>query len=138
MKNPSSPKSELSAALWSLRRIFYMTGAFSFFINMLLLVPTIYMLQVFDRVLSSRSELTLLGLSLFGLFFLSLMAFSEWMRSRVLVRAGVRLDHQLSSRVFDASFESYLTETKAGPSRAFTDLLTLRQFLTGQGIFAFF
>jgi ATP-binding cassette, subfamily C, bacterial exporter for protease/lipase len=131
-------RSELAAALGSFRREFWTVGLFSLAANLMMLAPTIYMLQVFDRVLSSRSELTLLALSLIALFFLGVMSFSEWMRSRVLVRAGVRFDHQLSSRVFDASFESYLNESKAGPSRAFTDLITLRQFLTGQGIFAFF
>ena len=66
------------------------------------------------------------------------MAFSEWMRSRILVRAGVRFDEQLSTRVFNSSFESYLTQSSASPSRAFGDLIALRQFITGQGIFAFF
>ncbi|HWI84499.1 type I secretion system permease/ATPase [Ramlibacter sp.] len=131
-------RSELTGALWAFRHEFLVVGLFSMAVNLMMLAPTLYMLQVFDRVLSSRSELTLLALSLITLFFFGVMAFSEWTRSRVLVRAGVRFDQQLSSRVFDASFESYLTETRAGPSRAFYDLITLRQFITGQGIFALF
>ena len=59
MKNPAAASSELSTALWSFRRIFYLTGVFSFCINLLLLVPALYMLQIYDRVLTSRSELTL-------------------------------------------------------------------------------
>jgi ATP-binding cassette, subfamily C, bacterial exporter for protease/lipase len=131
-------RSELTAALWSFRHEFWAVGVFSLAANLMLLAPTLYMLQVFDRVLSSRSELTLLALSLITLFFFAVMAFSEWFRSRVLVRAGVRFDRQLSSRVFNASFESYLAETRAAPSRAFFDLITVRQFITGSGIFALF
>ncbi len=131
-------RSELTAALWAFRHEFLLVGLFSIVVNLMMLAPTLYMLQVFDRVLSSRSELTLLALSLITLFFFAVMGLSEWIRSRVLVRAGVRFDQQLSSRVFNASFDSYLSETRAAPSRAFTDLIALRQFLTGQGIFAFF
>jgi ATP-binding cassette subfamily C exporter for protease/lipase len=131
-------RSELTAALWAFRREFLIVGLFSMVANLMMLAPTVYMLQVFDRVLSSRSELTLLALSLITLFLFGVVAFSEWMRSRVLVRAGVQFDRQLSSKVFNASFESYLSESRAAPSRAFSDLITLRQFITGQGIFALF
>jgi ATP-binding cassette, subfamily C, bacterial exporter for protease/lipase len=131
-------RSELTAALWAFRREFVLVGVFSMIYNVMLLAPTLYMLQVFDRVLASRSELTLLALSLITLFLFAVMSFADWMRSRVLVRGGVRLDHQLSSRVFDASFDAHLTDARSAPSRAFYDLISVRQFLTGQGIFAFF
>jgi ATP-binding cassette, subfamily C, bacterial exporter for protease/lipase len=134
----SSPRSELRAALWAFRREFALVGLFSFMSNVLMLTPSIYMLQLYDRVLASRSELTLIAVSLIALFLFGLMACAEWTRSRFLVRAGIRFDQQLSSRVFDASFESYLNESRPGMSRAFFDLLALRQFITGQGIFAFF
>lgn len=139
MKSPSFfERSELTQVLWSFRREFAMVGIFSMVANVLMLSPTLYMLQVYDRVLMSRSELTLLAMSLITLFFFGVMAFSEWMRSRVLVRSGVRLDEALGTRVFNASFESYLSQTSAGPARAFGDLIQIRQFLTGNGIFAFF
>ena len=131
-------RSELAAALWAFRREFLVVGLFSMVANLMMLAPTIYMLQVFDRVMVSQSELTLLAVSLITLFLFGVMAFSEWMRSRVLVRAGVRFDDHVSSRVFNASFDSYLSEARASPSRAFSDLITLRQFITGQGIFALF
>lgn len=131
-------RSELTQVLWGFRREFIMVGIFSMVANVLMLSPTLYMLQVYDRVLMSRSELTLLAMSLITLFLFGVMAFSEWMRSRVLVRSGVRLDALLGTRVFNASFESYLGQEGSGPSRAFGDLIQIRQFLTGQGIFAFF
>lgn len=139
MKTPSFfRRSELTSTLWAFRQEFLIVGALSFLANLLMLAPTIYMLQVFDRVLSSGSELTLVAVSLITLFLFGVMAVSEWMRSRVLVRAGMQFDDQLSTRVFNASFEAYLGQTSTNPSRAFGDLIQIRQFLTGNGIFALF
>lgn len=131
-------RSELTATLWTFRREFLVVGIFSLVVNLLMLTPTIYMLQVYDRVLASQNELTLLAVSLLALFLFGVMAFAEWSRSRVLVRAGVRLDQQLSTRVFNASFEASLSQAGVSPVRAFSDLNAIRQFLTGNGIFAFF
>lgn len=131
-------RSELTQALWVFRREFLVVGVFSMVANVLMLSPTLYMLQVFDRVMSSRSELTLLAMSLITLFLFGVMAFAEWMRSRVLVRAGVRLDALLGTRVFNASFEANLAPSGVSPARAFGDLIQIRQFLTGNGILAFF
>ncbi len=131
-------RSELTTVLWAFRREFLVVGLFSMVANVLMLTPTIYMLQVYDRVLTSYSEVTLIALSLVTLFLFGVMAFSEWMRSRVLVAAGMRLDELLGTRVFNASFESYLGQPTKNPSRAFSDLIEIRQFLTGVGIFALF
>ena len=131
-------RSELTRTLWAFRREFLMVGVFSMVANVLMLSPTLYMLQVFDRVMSSRSELTLLAMSLITLFLFGVMAFAEWMRSRVLVRSGVRLDALLGTRVFNASFDAHLAPSRVSPARSFGDLIQIRQFLTGQGILAFF
>ena len=131
-------RSELAATLYAFRREFLVVGIFSMVANVLMLAPTLYMLQVYDRVLASRSELTLLVISLLTLFFFAVMAFAEWSRSRLLVRAGVRLDAVLSTRVFNASFEANLSHSGAPAQRAFNELTEVRQFLTGNGIFAFF
>ena len=131
-------RSEFAATLYAFRREFLIVGIFSMVANVLMLAPTLYMLQVYDRVLVSRSELTLLVVSLITLFFFAVMAFAEWSRSRLLVRAGVRLDAVLSTRVFNASFEANLSQSGAPAQRAFNDLTEVRQFLTGNGIFAFF
>jgi ATP-binding cassette subfamily C exporter for protease/lipase len=131
-------RSALTTTLWSFRREFFMVGVFSMVANVLMLSPTLYMLQVYDRVLTSQSELTLLAMSLLTLVLFGVMAFAEWLRSRLLVASGVRLDAKLSTQVFNASFEAYLGQVGAGASRAFGDLIQIRQFLTGNGIFAFF
>ena len=139
MKTPEFFKrSELTATLWSFRREFVIVGVFSMIANVLMLTPTLYMLQVYDRVMSSQSELTLIAMSLLALLMFAFMALAEWMRSRLLVRTGVRLDAQLSTLVFNASFEAHLSQSGSNPSRAFSDLIQIRQFLTGNGVFAFF
>ncbi len=138
MQNTFSARSELAAALWSLRRTFFITGGFSFVINMLLLVPAIYMLQIFDRVLASRNTSTLLMLTLLILGLYALMAGLEWVRSRLLVRAGSMLDAQMNARVFTAAFEANLRRAGGNAGQALNDLTNVRQFITGNGLFAFF
>ena len=130
--------SELDAALWSMRRIFIVAGVFSFFINALMLVPSLYMMQVYDRVLNSRNEMTLLMLSLITLGLYALLGGLEWVRSQLLVRASLQLDNQLNERVFGATFEASLRGAGGNPAQALADLNNLRQFLTGSGLFAFF
>lgn len=138
MKTPSFfQRSELAATFWALRREFAVCLIFTIVVNVLMLTPTLYMLQVFDRVMLSQSELTLAALTLVMLFFFAVMAFSEWVRTRLLVRLGVKLDAQLNSRVFQASFESHLNQLGKNASQAFSDLTNVRQFVTGQGLFAF-
>ena len=138
MKKPSFfQRSELTATLWTFRREFLIVVALSMVANLLMLTPTLYMLQVFDRVMVSQSEVTLVAVSLLTLALFGVMAFTEWLRTSVLVRAGVRLDERLGTQVFNASFEAHLTQSGAAPTRAFSDLMQVRQFFTGNGIFAF-
>ena len=138
MKKPAFfQRSELTATLWAFRNEFLIVMAFSMVANVLMLAPTLYMLQVFDRVMHSQSEVTLVAMSLLTLALFAVMAFAEWMRTKVLVHAGVRLDERLGTQVFNATFEAHLSQSGAAPSRAFGDLIQVRQFLTGNGIFAF-
>lgn len=130
--------SELQGALLSMRRIFIVAGVFSFFINGLMLVPALYMLQVYDRVLNSRNEMTLLMITLIMLGLYALLGALEWVRSQLLVRASVRLDERLNDRVFAATFDATLRGAGGNPAQALSDVTNLRQFLTGNGLFAFF
>ena len=137
--NPTEPTLHgLRVWLNRFKKELLVVGLFSMVANLMMLAPTLYMLQVFDRVLSSRSELTLVAVSLITLFLFAVMAFAEWSRSRVLVRVGVRMDEVLAARVFRASFDAHLAAPTAMPGRPMRDLTELRQFLTGQGIIAFF
>jgi ATP-binding cassette, subfamily C, bacterial exporter for protease/lipase len=139
MSKPSfNAKGELWGVLKSFRKEFAIVGMFSMVANLLLLVPTIYMLQVYDRVMLSGNQLTLAAVSMICLFLLGVMATAEWARTKVLVAISLRLDQQLSTRVFNASFESSLSQSRGRQHRAFSDLIMVRQFLTGQGVFALF
>ncbi len=131
-------RSELGRSIWTFRREFVWVGVFSFFSNLLMLAPTLYMLQVFDRVMLSQNEFTLISLTLIVTLFFAVMGFAEWVRSRLLVRAGVRFDEFLNSRVFKSSFDANLNLMASNPVQSFSDLTNLRQFLTGNGIFALF
>jgi PrtD family type I secretion system ABC transporter len=131
-------KKELLAVLLSFKRSFVAVGLFSFVVNFLLLVPAIYMLQIYDRVLASRNQDTLLMLTVIMVIMFVLLGFLEWTRSQVLIRVGNRMDERLSSKVFRAAFERSLRFGSANAAQYFYDLTHIRQFLTGQGLFAFF
>jgi ATP-binding cassette subfamily C exporter for protease/lipase len=138
MKIPFAANGPLLTCLRSFRREFLWVGLFSMIVNLLMLTPTVYMLQLYDRVFKSHSELTLLVVTLLMILFYFVMVIAEWLRSTLLVRGGVKLDESLNRLVFDASFEKNLKTAGAAPAEALSDLTTIRQFLTGHGIFAFF
>lgn len=129
-------RSLLGRTLALFKRELAWVAVFSFFANVLMLTPTLYMMQVYDRVLVSGSEVTLLVLSAVMVLFFLTMAFAEWLRSRLLVRAGARFDETLNSAVFRSSFEASLGGAGRNPLQSFGDLTNLRQFLTGNGAFA--
>ncbi len=129
-------RSALGRTLRSFRRELIWIAVFSFFANVLLLTPTLYMMQVYDRVMTSGSEYTLAALTAIMVFFFLVMSFAEWIRSRLLVRAGARFDQALHTSVFNASFESSLGGNLRNRTEPFNDLTNLRQFLTGNGLFA--
>lgn len=108
----------------------------SFWINILMLTPTIYMLQVFDRFLISKSAFTLIAATLVAVVLYGFMFLSEWFRARVLVRLGVHFDNALSKTVFRASFENALSSKAMNPLQAFMDLSQVRHFMTGNGLIA--
>lgn len=131
------PAGELTDALLTLRRVFLIVGVFSFSINLLLLAPSLYMLQTYDRVLTSRNGATLLALTIILVALLLIEAALEFVRSRVLQRTSAALDLQLDSRVFDAMFSRGVQGTVAS-SRVLGDLGHVRNFLSGRGLLAFF
>jgi len=137
--NPKQQPTDLQKALKKCRSYFTVAGFFSLFINIIMLVPSLYMLQVYDRVITSRSESTLVMLTLIAVVLLLTMGVLEWVRSQILVKAGAKLDVLLNERLFNATFKNSLNSGGATTSaQPVTDLTNLRQFLTGQGLFAFF
>ena len=137
--NVNSKKTELEQAIYYCRSAFYTAAFFSLFINLLMITPAIYMLQVYDRVLSSGSESTLLVITLLLVFLFVSMGLLEWMRSLILVRVSSKLETLLNSRLFTVSFKQALySGGQNSNGQPLEDLTALRQFMTGNGLFAFF
>lgn len=129
---------DLQRALRACRGSFVSVGFFSMFVNILMLVPPMYMLQVYDRVLTTQSEETLLMLTLVVIFLFMVMGGLELVRSRMLVRVGNRLDTNINSRLYSAMFRRSVVTQGQQSAQPLSDLTSLRQFLTGNGLFAFF
>ena len=104
----------------------------------MMLVPSLYMLQVYDRVLASGNQTTLLMLTLMVVGAFILMHGLELIRSFLMIRVGAQLDLKLNQRVYTASFEQNLKRAGGNAGQALNDLTTVRQFITGNGLFAFF
>ena len=118
----------------------YVIGAASFsaFINMLMIVPAIYMLQVYDRAVGSQSQSTLLMLTLIMVFLLSAMGSLQWVRGQIMVRAGAMLEDILSERVFDGTFRQSLLSAGKSSAQPLSDLTGLRTFISSPAVNAFF
>ncbi|WNK21193.1 type I secretion system permease/ATPase [Halomonas piscis] len=129
---------DLQRALKACKGSFVAVGFFSMFVNLLMLVPPMYMLQVYDRVLSTQSEDTLLMLTLLVIFLFAIMGGLELVRSRILVRVGNRLDTMINERLYSAMFRRSLMAPGGQSAQPLSDLTSLRQFLTGKSLFAFF
>jgi len=132
------PQDEIMDVIRSFKSAFRTVGAFSGVINLLLLVPSLYMLQVYDRVLTSRNITTLVMLTVIMLGLFVLMALLEWVRSQVLIRVSVQTDMKLGQRVYEAAFDQCLKRPETNGGQALNDLTTVRQFMTGGGLVAFF
>lgn len=137
-KQNKTARSELREAILVSKKSFIIVGFFSMIINILMLVPSLYMLQLYDRVVTSRSQETLIMLTLIVIVLYITMALLEVVRSKILVKIGNRLDAILSQRIFNTLFEVENRYPGKASSMSLNDLTQVRQFLTGNGLFAFF
>ncbi|MDP1932501.1 MAG: type I secretion system permease/ATPase [Gammaproteobacteria bacterium] len=136
---PSSRNSELFDALKAIRQHVTYAGFFSAAVNILMLVPILYMMQIYDRVISSGSFSTLAMLTLIMVFLMMAMGGFEWVRSMIMINASNRIEQKLRQRIFSATFKHALqTGNINNGAQPTNDLTALRQFLTGNGLFAFF
>ncbi|MBS7793013.1 type I secretion system permease/ATPase [Roseococcus sp. SDR] len=134
----SASQSPLRAALRASRGALLFAAFFSIGINFLMLVPPLYMMQVYDRVLSSRSEATLITLTVITLGAFLAMGILEVVRSRILVRVSGRLDSILTPLVFENVFRNHVRATGSSRTQPLGDVAMVRQFVAGPGLFAFF
>ncbi|MCH9807667.1 MAG: type I secretion system permease/ATPase [Alphaproteobacteria bacterium] len=128
---------EIERAILASKRAFISLGVFSFVINILMLAGPLFMLQVYDRVISSGSMPTLIALTAMTAGAYAIIGMLEIVRSRVIVRVGHEIDQRLSGRIFDAALKSSVAGGGKSNS-ALRELDTLRQFVGSPGPLAFF
>ena len=110
---------------------------FSFFINLLLFVSPLYMLQIYDRVLGTRNLVTLAGITVIAAFLLMVWAGLETLRSRLLVRAGLLFDERFAAPMFRVVHRGLLRQPDKINTQYLRDVDIIREFLTGAGLIAF-
>jgi len=129
--------SPLTAGLRATGAIFATAVVFSFFINLLMFVSPLYMLQIYDRVITSRSEMTLIAITIVAGVLILVYALLEMLRSRLLVRAGILFDSRIADPIFEAIHRGFLKQNGASSVQCLRDIDTLREFLTGASLLAF-
>lgn len=129
---------EFRSLLRSCHGYFGAAAIFSLGINLLYLAGPLYMLQVYDRVISSGSELTLLMLTAVLVFAYLALVGLDIVRARILARANVRLDRRISPRILTRMIEAGAEASSAARSQILRDFDSLRGFITGNGIHAIF
>jgi ATP-binding cassette, subfamily C, bacterial exporter for protease/lipase len=123
----------LQVILHECRRSFYLAFGITAVADLLSIAPLLYMMQVMDRVISSRSGITLFSLTALIIAIYVFWSALEWIRSRLMVRLSLRIDWDLSADIFDASFRRYVGRKNVNVQQLLGDLTNVRQFLTGQG-----
>ncbi len=122
------PVSELRQAITALNPYFKKVGGFSLIATLLILAPSVYMLEVYDRVVNSRSYMTLAMLTLLVLAAFVLMEVLEWVCAEILHESSLKFDSTLSGRVFAAIFEANLKRLPGGTTQPMNDFRSLRDF----------
>ncbi len=120
------------------RRLYWAVGLFSFFANMLMLTGPLYMMQVYDRVLGSRSEATLVALSLLVVFLYGMMGLLDYARGRIMARAGARFQAALDRRVFDAMIRRSAVAQDPSAQTGLSDLESVQRLISSPVLMAAF
>ena len=102
-----SDRKPIEAVLYECRRTFYLAFMITAVVDLLSIAPMLYMMNVFDRVVTTRSGVTLVSLTVLVLAVYVFWSAIEWIRSRLLVRLSLRIDWDLSADIFDASFRRF-------------------------------
>jgi ATP-binding cassette subfamily C exporter for protease/lipase len=121
-----------------LKPAIYRAIGFSIIISMLALAPTVYMLEVYDRVVNSRSGMTLAMLTVLIVLAYAVMEILEKVRGGLMRAAGVKIDEALSKRVYDAMFQGFLKRQVGGSMQVLNDLKSVREFLANPALMAIF
>jgi len=122
----------------SYKKAFISLWIFSFVMNLLMLAPSFYMLQVYDRVFMSKNVMTLFMLSLILIFLFFIFSCLDYIRNLIAIRLGNQLELKVNEKIYTASFKANLNQAGINVSQSMQDLNTVRQFLTSAPIFALF
>ena len=129
---------ELRAARGESRGFYWIVALFSLFANLLMLTGPMYMLQVYDRVLGSKSQETLVALSLLVVFLYTIMGILDFTRGRIMARVGARFQSALDRRVFDAVIRKSALAPDLKTQSGLNDLEAIQRFITSPVLLAFF
>ena len=129
---------ELRAARRKSRPYYWFVGIFSLFVNLLMLTGPLYMLQVYDRVLGSRSEATLIALSVLVVFLYSMMGLLDYVRGRIMGRVAARFQSALDLRVFDAVLRRAAVQNDELAQTGLRDLESVQRLMSSPVLMAFF
>ena len=133
---PQTPPSELTLAFEPLRPVLMRAAGFSMIISLLALSPTVYMLEVYERVVNARSGMTLAMLTVVVVLCYAVMEILEKVRGAMMRAAGVQLDEKLSERVYNAMFQGFLKRHVSGGTQVLNDLKLVREFLFNPALLA--
>lgn len=131
-------REELRAARKESRSLYWFVAIFSFFVNLLMLTGPLYMLQVYDRVLGSRSEATLIALSLLVAFLYGMMGLLDFARGRVMGRVGARFQARLDRRVFEAVMRRSAIASDEKSATGLRDLEAVQRLMTSPVLMSLF
>jgi ATP-binding cassette subfamily C exporter for protease/lipase len=138
--NTNPPNTErgnpVSDLLRQCRKSFAFVALITFVVQLLSITPILFMWNVFDRVVSSRSVVTLVSLLVVVMLAYGFWSGLEWIRSRMMIRISLRVDWDIAARTFDAAFRRHAERKASDVYQALNDVITLRQFLTGAPMLA--
>ncbi len=129
---------ELRRARAESRGLYVTVGIFSFFANLLMLTGPLFMLQVYDRVLGSKSEETLLALAILVIFLFTIMGILDGVRSKIMARVAARFQAALEKRVFDAVVRQSVSGGNEVSETGLSNLQAVQQFIASPVLIAFF
>jgi ATP-binding cassette subfamily C exporter for protease/lipase len=131
---PNKPPSELRDAVFALSPYFKRAALFGLIASILVLAPSGYMLEVYDRVVNSRNHMTLVMLTVLVLWAYAVMETLDWARGQVMQAAGHELDRRLGDRVFMAMFTANLRRQMGGTHQTMSDFKTVREFFSSAAV----
>ncbi|TMV15616.1 type I secretion system permease/ATPase [Arenibacterium halophilum] len=135
---PNSGREELRSVRRQSRSLYWIVGLFSVFANLLMLTGPLYMLQVYDRVLGSRSVATLVALSLLVVFLYGVMGVLDYTRGRIMARVGARFQAALDRRVFDAMIRRSSVAPDPAAQTGLADLESVQRLIASPVLMAVF